>query len=808
VSLVESLLTAIVRLEGDALVMHVGEKPYVVTTSEAASAYRGPLSWGQVELSTRTLTVDAVAGMLAQLLPEEQRKALVDVGAVEYALPEHPAVAGRFTVIAARGGDDIWLEIRHLRPVPVAPAVEAGEPEAADARAEQPEAAAAETAAAGQMTADTGVAPSHEIGQTAGIEGVEPPAAELPVEVQHPAADQPDEFPTMGEAGPPEQAGRAEVSQTVAENASLGATEQERAAMEDPSEPVERPEPGSALPEPAVEAAPQPLLEATPEPVSEATPEPVSEAAPEPVSEAAPEPVSEVTPEPVSETAPEPVMEAMPEIEVVEAAPEREAVVAADDDMGVEIELEFETAEPVVAGVPAPELPAEGPGAQGADEGEVYDLSLDALRDEALDVAVTPAPPAEEPPGSAPEPAASEAPQGAQAKASRPAVVLPLTRQGVRGDERDGDGAATRRATIDRLLRVAAARGASNLYIVTGTHPVIRVGGEIQILDAEEALGAADVAAMLMELAPENSRDALQKGAAAEWLVDVADVGRIRCMSFRDHRGPGGIFRMLPARALSVEHLGLSREIQALCRESEGLVLVAGPRSSGKSTLVSAFVDLINRTRADHVITFESQINFVHESRRALVSQRELRGDLAELRAAVRAALREDPDVLVIEDLRTPDVMAAAIEAAESGRLVFGALPAASTVAAIERIMDQFVPERRAAMLSSLASTLRGVVSQVLLRKIGGGRVAAREILLSTPSVAALIAEGQTRQLLPELDAGRKLGMAPLNDALVSFVRSGAVSPAEAYRKSADREGLLVQLSRERIDTSFVERLG
>jgi len=312
---------------------------------------------------------------------------------------------------------------------------------------------------------------------------------------------------------------------------------------------------------------------------------------------------------------------------------------------------------------------------------------------------------------------------------------------------------------------------------------------------------------VLMELAPEPSRQALQKGAVTEWIVDVAEVGRVRCMSFHDHRGQGGIFRMLPARALSVEQLGLSREIQSLCRESEGLVLVTGPRSSGKSTLVSAFVDLINRTRADHVITLEGQIKFVHESRRSLVSQRELRGDATELKAAVRAALREDPDVLVIEDLRSPELLAAALEAAESGRLVFGALPAASTVAAIERIVDQFPQERRAALLSSLAATLRGVVTQVLLRKIGGGRVAAREILLNTPSVAALIADGQTRKLLPALDTGRKIGMAPLNDALVSLVRSGAVAPAEAYRKSADREGLLVQLRREGIDTSFVERL-
>ncbi len=506
-----------------------------------------------------------------------------------------------------------------------------------------------------------------------------------------------------------------------------------------------------------------------------------------------------------------------------------------------------EPVEPVAVSTPAPAPPLPAPAAQASNEEEdVYDISLDGLQDAALEIVVTPiaeqarpelaaeeaqaealpepvavehAPVLQAEAEPAPEPVAIEQAPAVHADVTilvpeplasveppRPAIVLPLTRPSVRGERAD-DGAAIQRTTLDRLLRVAAARGASALYIVTDTRPAVRVDGEIQILDGEEALGSADVATMLMELAPEPSRQALQKGAVTEWICDVAEVGRVRCMSFHDHRGQGGIFRMLPARALSVEQLGLSREIQALCREAEGLVLVTGPRSSGKSTLVSAFVDLINRTRADHVITLEGQIKFVHESRRSLVSQRELRGDAEELKAAVRAALREDPDVLVIGDLRSADLIAAGIAAAESGRLVFGALPAPSTVAAIERLLDQFPEDRRAAVRTSLASTLRGVVTQVLLRKVGGGRVAAREILLNTPSVAALIAEGHTRQLVPALDAGRKMGMAPLNDALVSFVRSGAVAPAEAYRKSADREGLLVQLRREGVDTSFVERL-
>jgi twitching motility protein PilT len=265
---------------------------------------------------------------------------------------------------------------------------------------------------------------------------------------------------------------------------------------------------------------------------------------------------------------------------------------------------------------------------------------------------------------------------------------------------------------------------------------------------------------------------------------------------------------MIPARAISAEQLGLSREIQALCAEREGLILIAGPRSSGKSTLLSALVDLINRTRTDHVITLESEIKFVQESRSSLVSQREVRGDAEEMLAVGRAALRENPDVLVIEDLRSAEIMALALEAAESGRLVIGALTAHTAAAAIGRVIDQTPAERRSQTQLTLAETLLGVVAQVLLRKSGGGRVAAREVLLNTPSVANLIAEGRIQQIPLALDSGRRHGMVPLNDALVAFVRSGAVDAREAYRKASDRPALLALLRREGIDTSFVERLG
>ena len=313
----------------------------------------------------------------------------------------------------------------------------------------------------------------------------------------------------------------------------------------------------------------------------------------------------------------------------------------------------------------------------------------------------------------------------------------------------------------------------------------------------------------MLEIVPESHRDALSSGAGAEWTSDVPEVGRIRCVTFHDHRGAGGIFRMITARAISAEQLGLSREIQALCDEANGLILVAGARSSGKSTLISAFVDLINRTRSDHVVTLEHQIKFVHENRGSLVSQREVRGDQSEWLSASRAALRENPDVLVIEDLNSPAIVALALEAAQSEHLVIGAVTAHSATEAIERMIEQTPADRRAAVKHGLSEALRGVVAQVLLRKTGGGRVAAREVLLNTPAVANVIGEGRTSQLpmAMAIDSGRRHGMVALNDALIAFVQSGSVDSREAYRHAADQQGFLALMQRQGIDTSFVERL-
>ena len=389
-------------------------------------------------------------------------------------------------------------------------------------------------------------------------------------------------------------------------------------------------------------------------------------------------------------------------------------------------------------------------------------------------------------------------------EAAHSAVVLPLTRTLPRG-ETPPPLADQALAGLDRLLRLAAARGASTLFLSSDTRPSIRVDGEVQALESTPMLGPNDVESLLLTLMPDRNAEALRTGATTEWICDFPDLGRVRCMSFRDHRGPGGVFRIMPTRAVTSQQLGLSPEIQALAGETEGLVLVAGPRSSGKRTLMSALVDLINRTRRAHIITIEREINVVHDRASSFISQREARG-AGEMIDMARVALREDPDVLVLESVRSAELMTLALDAAASGRLVVCGLPAHNATGAIDAIIDLFPPDTRRQVQISLAQNLRGVIVQVLLNKIAGGRLAARELLLNTPAVAGVIAEGKTSQLPLVIEGGRKHGMVPLNDALAGFVQSGAVDVREAFPRSQDRAGFLATLQRQGIDTSSVER--
>jgi twitching motility protein PilT len=317
---------------------------------------------------------------------------------------------------------------------------------------------------------------------------------------------------------------------------------------------------------------------------------------------------------------------------------------------------------------------------------------------------------------------------------------------------------------------------------------------------------ASDVISLSMTLMPDRRDEVRQTGATTEWTCDMEGIGRVRCTSVDDPRSPAAVFRIMAVRPISVDQLGLPREIQSLAMEPEGLVLVAGPRSSGTRTLMSGLVDLINRTRRGHVITLEREVNFVYAQGHSVISQREVRGNDDDMLAAARAALREDPDVLLLDQIRTASLMTVALDAAASGRLVIGGFSAHNATESIDRIINLYKREDTQQAQLALADHLRGVVAQVLLAKTGGGRVAAREVLLNTASVANAIAEGKTSQLPMAIEGGRRYGMVLLNDALIAYVRTGVVDVVEAYRHVTDRPAFVALLKRHGIDTSAIDR--
>lgn len=856
-TLLDSLLDAIVRLEGDALVMHVGEKPYVVTTSSSMNAYRGPLAWGQVELSSRVLTPDAVLSMVGQILPADQREALEELGAVEHEIASPMGVSDKFSVVAARGGDDIWLELRRHPVTAREGAAEIEAPAATDgAGASEPAGAAA--SATGQTA-----------GAAVGLQ--EPPAVpEIP---GWPGAQRAGAQPEVDHVGTPP----ASIETAAVTESSKSAESVEETAIEervpvfdeiaaDEAEhiehiliPLTRPdlpaETGDSTSleviEPEAQHAPteedvDAMLAATAASLLSANLKPDSPAVqgtgPGQGSAGADELAAPDTFEVVmddveleSAAVSEPVVEAGVEppadldltaaLDEMPAGPWSPPASAQAPNLPVDTPAQpvAEAQTPTEAGaVPEPiELPKPEPASTAAPAVAKTPRRSREPEDTAAPHAPVKAAPHEQPstppeisvdksvappvsPSHAPAQKAPKIAAGAHQTAPG-GLVVPIDRAPARPERPDAGGRVDDEALL-KVLRVAAERGASTVYVVAQSKPMLRVDGEISAIEEGPALTPADIERLVSTLAPPRAAGT-PAAANAEWISEVPQVGRVRCVTFRDHRGPGLIFRVISPRLISADHLNLSPEIRELCTLADGLVLVAGARGSGKSTLLSSFVDLINRARSDHVITVETEIAFVHESRRSFVSQREVPHGSAAAAMAVSAAMREDPDVLVIEDLQSPEVAMLALQAAESGRLVFASINASSSASALEAFVSMVPEAERASVRASLAGVLRAVVAQVLLRRASGGRVAAQELLLNSAAVSASIRDGSAPGVAAALESGQRVGMLPLNDSLAGLVRAGTVHGPEAYRRSPDREALLASLLREGVDTSFAERL-
>jgi len=364
---------------------------------------------------------------------------------------------------------------------------------------------------------------------------------------------------------------------------------------------------------------------------------------------------------------------------------------------------------------------------------------------------------------------------------------------------------AQAREAMEQLLRMLVEQGASDLHMRVGEPPILRKSGEMHRVEGQPKIDPATMESLLRSIMPDRNKEEFDKTNDSDFAYEISGVARFRANVLRDRKGVAAVFRVIPNTIITADQLGLSQEVQNLCYLTKGLVLVTGPTGSGKSTTLSGLVDLVNRSRSDHVITIEDPIEFVHENKNCIMTQRQVGVHTGSFKSALRAALREDPDIILVGELRDLETVAIAIETAETGHLVFGTLHTTTAASTIDRLIDQFPADRQEQVRTMLSESLKGVVSQVLCKKIGGGRVAAREILLVTPAVSNLIREGKTFQIPSIMQTSKRLGMITMNDTLLDLVEKKLVEPKEAYMKSVDKGSFVNQLKAKNIDTSFVE---
>jgi twitching motility protein PilT len=354
---------------------------------------------------------------------------------------------------------------------------------------------------------------------------------------------------------------------------------------------------------------------------------------------------------------------------------------------------------------------------------------------------------------------------------------------------------------IDLLFQEMCAAGASDLHLCVGSPALVRKDGRMQALSSNaNPLGVLDVEGLLLPIMPPRNREEFSTRHDTDFAYEIVGLARFRANIFHDRLGPGGVFRVIPSQILTAEELRLSPQILQLCELSKGLVLVTGPTGSGKSTTLCAMVDYINRTRHDHVITIEDPIEFVHQNKRCLINQREVHTHTDSFKDALRAALREDPDIVLVGELRDLETVAIAIETAETGHLVFGTLHTSTAASTVDRVIDQFPADRQSQIRVMLSESLKAVIAQNLCRKIGGGRIAALEVLIITPAISNLIRDGKTFQIGSMMQVGKSLGMIGLNDALMELVAKKQVLAEEAYAKAVDKAGMEMLLKRVGFD--------
>ncbi|MDX1693530.1 MAG: type IV pilus twitching motility protein PilT [Ketobacteraceae bacterium] len=336
---------------------------------------------------------------------------------------------------------------------------------------------------------------------------------------------------------------------------------------------------------------------------------------------------------------------------------------------------------------------------------------------------------------------------------------------------------------ITELLAFGVKNGASDLHLSAGLPPMIRVDGDVRRINLPP-MDHKQVHGLIYDIMNDKQRKDYEEFLETDFSFEVPGVARFRVNAFNHNRGAGAVFRTIPSKVLTMEDLGQGQVFKDISDTPRGIVLVTGPTGSGKSTTLAAMLDYINETRYEHLLTIEDPIEFVHESKKCLVNQREVHRDTLGFAEALRSALREDPDIILVGEMRDLETIRLALTAAETGHLVFGTLHTTSAAKTIDRVVDVFPAAEKSMVRSMLSESLQAVVSQTLLKKNGGGRVAAHEIMIGTPAIRNLIREDKVAQMYSAIQTGSQYGMQTLDQCLADLLRKGLISPEAAREKA------------------------
>jgi len=342
---------------------------------------------------------------------------------------------------------------------------------------------------------------------------------------------------------------------------------------------------------------------------------------------------------------------------------------------------------------------------------------------------------------------------------------------------------------ITELLAFSAKNGASDLHLSAGLPPMIRVDGDVRRINLP-AMEHKEVHALVYDIMNDKQRKDYEEFLETDFSFDVPGVARFRVNAFNQNRGAGAVFRTIPSKVLTMEDLGMGKVFQKISDFPRGIVLVTGPTGSGKSTTLAAMMDYINESRYEHILTIEDPIEFVHESKKCLVNQREVHRDTLGFAEALRSALREDPDIILVGELRDLETIRLALTAAETGHLVFGTLHTTSAAKTIDRVVDVFPAEEKSMVRSMLSDSLQAVISQTLMKKNGGGRIAAHEIMIGTAAIRNLIREDKVAQMYSAIQTGGALGMQTLDQCLQGLVKKGLVARQAAQEKAKNPDAI------------------